>query len=172
MDCMEAIMSRRSIRKYKSDPVTEQDLLTILEAGRWAPSAGNLQPCQFVVVKDEAQRQKVREAAMNQESLISAPVIIVVCADPQRSSYYGDAGMNYLCLLDCANATENILLAATALGYGSCWMGGFSEKRLKNVLGLPENFRVVSVIPIGRPDDSPAPPERRPLSDIVKYDRW
>lgn len=172
MDCIDTILTRRSIRKFKTDPVDEQDLQTILEAGRWAPSAGNLQPCYFIVVQDEEQRKKVREAALNQESLATAPVIIVVCADPQRSSHYGDAGTQYLCLLDCANAAENMLLAAQALGYGSCWMGGFSEKRMKKVLGLPEDFRVVAVVPVGRPDESPEPRERRPLSDIVRWERW
>jgi len=172
VDCIDAIKTRRSIRIFKPDPVDEQDLQTILEAGRWAPSAGNLQPCYFVVVREEEQRKKVREAALDQDALATAPVIIVVCADPQRSSKYGERGMNHFCLLDCANAAENMLLAAQALGYGSCWMGGFSEGRMKKVLELPADFRVVAVIPIGRPGEAPEPRDRRPLSDLVRWDRW
>ncbi|HRY14238.1 MAG TPA: nitroreductase family protein [Syntrophomonadaceae bacterium] len=172
MDCIETIMTRRSIRKFKPDPVDEQDLTTILEAGRWAPSAGNLQPCYFVVVRDPAQRKQLKAAAFDQESLDTAPAVIVVCADPNRCEKYGEKGMTHFLLMDGANATQNILLAARALGYGSCWMGGFSEKKVRELLGLPDHFRVISVVPIGKADEDPEPRERRPLSEIVKWERW
>ncbi len=172
MDCLEALMSRRSIRRYKDDPVGDADLLTILEAARFAPSAGNLQPCSFVVVKDPATRAQIREAAFNQELLATAPLVIVVCVDPERSSYYGERGMTYYCLLDGANATQNILLAAHALGYGSCWMGGFNEAGVKAAIKLPDKMRVVSLIPLGIADESPAGPPRRELKEIVYWEQW
>ncbi|MGE5391853.1 MAG: nitroreductase family protein [Deltaproteobacteria bacterium] len=172
MDCLEALMGRRSIRRYKDDPVGEADILTILEAARLAPSAGNLQPCSFVVVRDPATRAQVREAAFNQELLATAPVVIIVCVDPERSSYYGERGMNYYCMLDGANATQNILLAAYALGYGSCWMGGFNEAAVKKVIKLPDGMRVVSLVPLGVADESPVGPPRRELNEIVRWETW
>lgn len=172
MDCLEALMGRRSIRRYKDAPVSEAEILTILEAARYAPSAGNLQPCSFVVVQDPVARVKIREAAFNQELLATAPVVIVVCVDPERSSYYGERGMNYYCMLDGANATQNILLAAHALGYGSCWMGGFNEAGIREAINLPDSMRVVSLVPLGIADESPAGPPRRELSEIVRWERW
>lgn len=172
MDCIEAIMTRRSIRKYQEAEVRQEDLITILEAGRWAPSAGNYQPCYFVVVDDANKRKELQEAAYGQEILNTAPLVIVVCADPQRTSEYGERGMKLWCLLDCANAAQNMLLAAHALGYGSCWMGGFSESGVKKVLGLPEDFRVMALIPIGKAAEEPDPRPRRPLDEMVRRNQW
>ncbi len=172
MECINTIMTRRSIRKYKAEPVAQQDLMTILEAGRWAPSAGNLQPCHFVVVRDPARLKQLQEAAMGQETLDTAPMVIVVCADPNRCEKYGEKGMKHFLLMDGANASQNMLLAARALGYGSCWMGGFSEKAVKQVLGLPDHFRVISLVPIGKADEDPEPRPRRPLDEIVHWDGW
>lgn len=172
MDCLQALMGRRSIRRYKDEPVQESDIMTILEAARMAPSAGNLQPCSFVVVRDPAVRARIRAAAFNQELLATAPVIIVVCVEPERSAHYGERGMNYYCMLDGANATENILLAAYALGYGSCWMGGFNETAMKEAINLPGNMRVVSLVPLGVADNDPAAPPRRELAEIVRWEQW
>lgn len=172
MDCLQTLMSRRSIRRYKADPVKDSDILTILEAARMAPSAGNLQPCSFVVVRDPATRARIQAAAFGQELLSTAPVVIVVCVEPERSSYYGERGMTYYCMLDGANATENILLAACALGYGSCWMGGFNEAQIKEAINLPDNMRVVSLVPLGVADEDPAGPPRRELEDIVHWEGW
>ncbi len=172
MDCLEAIAGRQSIRQYKAEPVAEQDLIKILEAGRTAPSAGNLQPCYFVVVRDSSTRAKLQEAALGQEHIIKAPVVIVVCVDPERSSHYGDIGRNRLCLLDAANATENMLLAAYALGYGSCWTGGFSNSRVKKLLDIPEAFQVVSLITIGKAEGTEERRTHRPLEEVVRWDKW
>jgi len=172
MDCLQALMGRRSIRRYKDEPVKEADLMDILEAARMAPSAGNLQPCSFVVVRDPATRARIQTAAFGQELLSTAPVVIVVCVEPERSSYYGERGMNYYCMLDGANATENILLAAYALGYGSCWMGGFNEAQVKEAIKLPGSMRVVALVPLGVADEDPAGPPRRELSEIVHWEEW
>jgi len=172
MDCFEAIKVRRSIRSFTKEPVPQEDILKILKAGRLAPSAGNLQPCYFIVVTDPQQIQRLQEAALGQAHVGQAPCIIAVCVDPERSSYYGDVGRYHLCLLDAANATQNMLLAATALGYGSCWVGGFSERKVKSVLELPQTFRVISLIPIGKSAVTPEMPPRRPLEDIVYWQKW
>jgi len=165
-------MMRRSIRKFKPDPVKREDIMTILDAGRMAPSAGNLQPCHFVVIQDPAVKAKVQQAALEQELIGSAPVVIAVCVEPERSSHYGDIGRNYLCLLDAANATENMLLAAHTLGYGTCWVGGFLQPAIKEVLGLPEDVHVVSLIPLGIADEKPEVPPRRPLENMVRWEKW
>lgn len=172
MDCLDAIMTRKSIRSFKPDAVPKSDLVTILNAGRKAPTAGNLQPCHFVVVQDEATRKKLQKAAFDQELIAQAPVIIVVAVEPERSSQYGDWGRNYLCHLDGANATENMLLAAHALGYGACWVGGLEGSKVIQALGLPQDFKVISMIPIGKPDEDPEPRPRRTLEDMVRWERW
>ena len=146
--------------------------MTILDAGRMAPSAGNLQPCHFVVIQDPAVKAKVQQAALEQELIGSAPVVIAVCVEPERSSHYGDIGRNYLCLLDAANATENMLLAAHTLGYGTCWVGGFLQPAIKEVLGLLEDVHVVSLIPLGIADEKPEVPPRRPLENMVRWEKW
>jgi len=172
VNCLEVIMTRRSIRKFKPDPVKREDIMTILDAGRMAPSAGNLQPCHFVVIQDPAVKAKVQQAALEQELIGSAPVVIAVCVEPERSSHYGDIGRNYLCLLDAANATENMLLAAHTLGYGTCWVGGFLQPAIKEVLGLLEDVHVVSLIPLGIADEKPEVPPRRPLENMVRWEKW
>lgn len=173
MDAIEAIMSRRSIRSFQTGAeIAEDDLMTILDAGRMAPNAGNLQPLYFVAIKDAEQKQKIKAAAFDQELLGMVPVIVAVCVDPNRCDKYGEKGRNYFSSLDAANATENILLAAHALGYGGCWVGGFDPRKVHAVLGLPEDYRVVSLIPLGKPQVQPDPPERRTLQDMLRYDRW
>lgn len=172
MDCIEALKTRRSIRKFRPEPIPEKDLLEILDCGRLAPSAGNFQPWEFIVVREKEVIEELRKAAFGQELLSTAPLVIVVCADPEKSSQYGKRGMEYFCLMDCANATENILLAAHALGYGGCWMGGFNEKEVKGVLGIPERLRVVSMIPLGKPDGPPYIAPKRDLKDILHWGKW
>lgn len=172
MDCFEAIANRRSVRNYQSDPVNDGDIMKILEAGRMAPSAGNLQPCYFIVVRDPQVKSRLHKAALGQELIAQAPVVIAVCVDPERSSHYGDAGRNYYSRLDAANATQNMLLAAYALGYGSCWVGGFKDSAVREVLGLPDDFRVVSLIPLGKAVENPPAPPRRSLEEIVRWDKW
>ena len=172
MDCIEAIRTRRSVRQFASDPINPKDLETILEAGNWAPTAGNLQPYYLIVVKDEAVRLKLQAAALDQVQIGQAPVVIIVCVDPERSSIYGDNGRNRFCLFDAANVTENILLAATALGYGSCWMAGFQQRQVKEILNIPDSFNVISMIPIGKSVGEIELPERRPLAEVVRYEKW
>ena len=172
MDCIEAINTRRSIRSFLPDEVSPQDIQTILEAGRYAPTAGNLQPCYFIVVKDADTIKKIHAATFGQELIAQAPTVIIVCADPDRCDKYGEKGRQRFSLIDCANATENMLLAAHALGYGACWVGGFSEKEVRNILSIPETFHVVAMIPIGKPNGPPVPRIKRPLEEIVRWEKW
>ncbi len=174
MNCLEALKTRRSVRRFKPDMIPENDLMEILNAGRLAPTAGNFQPWEFIVVKERETIAALREATYDrQELMITPPVVVVVCADPKKSEHYGERGMNYFCLIDCANATDYMLLAAHALGYGGCWVGGFSEKAVRKVLGIPDNIRVVSLMPLGKPGEGePWDPPKRKLEDIVRWSKW
>ena len=171
MDVFEAIRGRRSIRSYRSEPIPDEDLRKILEAAIEAPSAGNLQPWVFIVVRDHATRRALAEAALGQYWMVEAPVIIAVCANMAVSSrIYGARGRNLYCIQDTAAAIENMLLAAYALGYGTCWVGAFYEEEVREVLRLPESLRPVALITLGKPAEHPVKPERKPLESVVHFE--
>ena len=154
LDAIAAIMQRRSIRSYKPDPIPEDDLRTILEAGRQAPSAGNRQPWEFVVVRDRQQRCDLAQACKNQVWMAEAPVIVCGVGLPQVSERWWR--------VDTAIAMQNMILAAWALGYGTCWVGAFEEDQVRQVLAIPEDLCPVALTPIGVPDDRP---DARPRKD-------
>lgn len=169
----EAIKGRRSIRAYRSDPVREEDLRKILEAAIRAPSAGNLQPWVFIVVKDPSIKRELCLAALGQSFIEEAPVVIVVCADTSRTGlYYGSRGVNLYCIQDTAAAIQNMLLAAYALGYGTCWVGAFHENQVSKTLDLPRDIRPVAIITLGLPAESPPLRPRRPLEEVVHLNRY
>ena len=135
MDVLEAIKQRRSTRSYTDEKVTDEDVERLIEAARWAPSAGNIQPWAFVVVKDVKTKKKLAVAALNQPFIQKAPVVIIICADlTQYDRVYGSRGKNFYSLQDTAAATENILLAAEELGLAICWVGSFRENKVAKVV--------------------------------------
>ncbi len=173
MDLFKAIQNRRSIRAYRSDPVLEKDLYRILDAARWAPSAGNRQPWEFILVRDNLVKRYLRDAALGQYILEEAPIIIVVCANEARSAgIYGNRGRQFYCLLDTAAATQNILLAAYALGLGACWIGAFDDEIVRKILNLPLEVRPIAIIPLGYPSETPTSPPRIELSQLVHLNRY
>jgi len=173
MDVLEAIKGRRSVREFKPDPVKDEDLKRILEAGRWSPSAGNCQPSEFVVVKDPTVKRRLATAALEETFISEAPVVIVVCANMPRTSWrYGRRGEELYCIQDTAAATQNMLLAAYSLGYGTCWVGAFDDDAVAEVIRVPPGVRPVAIIPLGRPAERPSPPSRRPLSEIVHENKF
>lgn len=168
MDVFEAIRGRRSIRRFTPEDVDDEALLKILDAARWAPSAGNLQPWRFIVVRSRERRRRLAEAALGQRFIEEAPVDIVVCADTRVSAWgYGPRGERLYCIQDTAAATQNILLAAHALGLGTCWVGAFDERRVSEVVGLPDGVRPVAIVALGHPAESPPPRPRRGLNEVV-----
>lgn len=168
MDVLDAIKGRRSVREFKSDPVKDEDLRKILDVGRLAPSAGNCQPSEFVVVKDLGVKRRLAVAALDETFIAEAPVVIVVCANVHRTSWrYKRRGEELYCIQDTAAATQNMLLAAYSLGYGTCWIGAFDDDAVAEVIQVPPGVRPVAIIPLGRPAEKPRPPPRRPLSEIV-----
>lgn len=163
MDVLEAIKTRRSIRKYEKRPVPEELLEKILEAGRWAPSASNAQPWNFIVLRDEGIRKDVARVSTYGKFLAEAPLGIAVVVDPQASTHPVEDG---------AIATQNMLLAAHALGLGTCWIGSYEsdyEEKVKKILGIPENKRLLSLISVGFPAES-RKSEREELREIVFTD--
>lgn len=168
-DPLTPIMTRWSCRAFKPDPVPKEDLDRLLEALRRAPSAGNCQPWKFLVITSEEDRKALAAAAYGQNFIAKAPITIVICGDAERSaSRYADRGRELYVLQDTAAATENLLVAATALGYGSCWIGAFDEDEASQALALPNKLRPVAMVPIGLPAKKPTLSERRPIRDIVE----
>jgi len=168
MDVFEAIGGRRSIRAFKSRDVPEDTVKKLLEAGRWAPSAGNIQPWEFVVVREPSMKRRLVEAALGQSFIEEASLVIVVCANEDRSAEgYGFRGRSLYCIEDTSAAVQNILLAAYSLGLGTCWIGAFNEDGAREALRIPAGIRPVAIIPVGYPAESPAPRNRRPLGQVV-----
>lgn len=169
----EAIRERRSIRRFGPDPVDEEDLYRILDAGRWAPSAGNLQPWEFVVVRDPKIKLDLAEAALGQYFIAKAPVAIVICANVPRSSMvYGRRGAELYCIQDTALAAQNIMLAAYALGYGTCCVGAFDEDEVARIIKTPKGVKPVMIIALGRAVEKPRPTPRMPLDKFVHFDHF
>ena len=168
MDVFEAIKRRRSIRAFKNIDLPEETVEKLIDAARWAPSAGNIQPWEFIIERNSETKRKLSEAALNQTFIEEAPVVIVVCADYKRSGAgYGNRGATLYCIQDTAAAIQNIHLAATALGLGTCWVGAFREELVKKLLKIPDGIRPVALIPVGYPAEQPSPRPRRPLSEII-----
>jgi nitroreductase len=171
MELSEAIKGRRSIRAFKQRDVPEETVEKLIDAAKHAPSAGNIQPWEFVVVRKLEVKRKLAVAALNQAFVEEAPVIIAVCANENRSSSgYGFRGKTLYCIQDTAAATQNILLTAYSLGLGACWIGAFNEDEAKRALNAPEGIRPVAIIPVGYPDEAPSHRGIRPLSQIIHYD--
>ncbi|MFX1519064.1 MAG: nitroreductase family protein [Promethearchaeota archaeon] len=173
MDIEEAINRRRSIRSFTGDDVSEETLRQIIEAGILAPSAGNCQPWEFIIVRDKATKQKLAEVALGQRFVSQAPVVIVVCANIKRSTNrYGSRGQELYCVQDTAAAIENMLLMAVSKGLGTCWVGAFNEVLAKDVLVLPVGIRPVAIIPLGHPAETLQMPRRRNYKDVVHNEKW
>lgn len=169
---MRIIKERRSVRSYKEKPVPDHIINEILESAIWAPSAGNLQPWEFIWIRDEETKLRVAQAA-SQLFISTAPTVIVVAANKMRSgTFYGERGESLYCIQDTAAAIENMLLAVHAHGLGACWIGAFDEGSVARILRMPEMIRPVAIIPIGYPDEEPVPPSRRPLSKVVHLEHY
>ncbi len=168
MDLLDAIAKRRSVRNYKKQDLPSGTVEKLLEAARLAPSAGNVQPWEFVVASTQKTKMSLSQAAFGQKSLQEASVVIVVCADEKRAAEsYGDRGKTLYCLQDTAAAIQNILLTACSLGLGSCWIGAFKEDEIRKVINAPKDMRPVALIPVGYPNESPNARPRRPVSEIM-----
>jgi len=171
MDVFEAIKNRRSIRSYKTDPIDDKIIKTLLEAMRLAPSGKNLQPWKFIVVKDPKIKDELVPACRNQTFIAKAPCIIVACAFEKQS--YDKMG-SYMSswAVDVAIAIDHLTLAAASLGIGTCWIGAFNETEVKKILNIPDEVRVLALTPLGYPEFIPPPRSRKSLEEIICYDKY
>jgi nitroreductase len=169
MELMEAVRTRRSIRSYQDRDIEDEKLTRVLEAARLAPSASNRQNWRFVVVKDPATRSLLSDAAKGQVFVAQAPVVIVACGtDTKYVMTCGQAAYT----VDVTIAVDHMTLAAAAEGLGTCWIGAFYEDRVKEILGIPMDVRVVALLPLGYPAETPGPRPRKSLGEIVALERW
>jgi nitroreductase len=166
-DLLEAIKGRRSIRAFKRKEVSGEYVERLIDAARWAPSAGNIQPWEYIVIRRPETKKALAEAALDQSFIEEAPVVIVVCANEVSSFQgYGIRGKALYCIQDTAAATQNIHLVAYSFDLGTCWVGAFEEDEARRILKIPEGVRPVAIIPVGYADEGPTPPARRPLDQI------
>jgi len=190
MDVMQAIMGRRSIRKYRAEPVTEEALQTVLEAARWAPSWSNTQCWRLVVVRDKETKSKLADILIGvrpdkanpaTEAVRSAPVIIAACGErgvsglrkdeSGQSVPATDKGDGWL-MFDVALAMQNMSLAAHALGLGTVHTGSLDAAEAAGILGVPENIVVVELLPLGWPDEEPAARPRKEINEFVFFEKY
>lgn len=170
MDMLTIISTRRSIRSYQPQPIAEDQLDRILEAGRLAPSAANQQPWHFLVITDPTVRRQMRDA-YNRAWFTDAPIILVVCADPHDAWIRTDGEEFWK--VDAAIALQTMVLQATAEGLGTCWIGAFDERAVKRILQIPDPIRVVAMTPIGYPREVKGTvTNRKELPAILHRETW
>lgn len=197
MEILEAIAARRSIRRYRPDPVSETDLARLLEAARLAPSGTNAQPWAFVVIREGGRREALAQAAYGQRMFREAPAVVAVCGNRKAykrrlrrgkelveigavdgevletvSRVYGTRretpeAADGAIRFNCAIATENLVLAAAGLGLGACWVMLFDGAAVAEALALPESLFPVALVPVGYPAEAPAPRPRYPLGEVA-----
>jgi nitroreductase len=173
MDLFVVIRTRRSVRSFRADQVSDEVLGRVLEAVRIAPSGSNRQPWRFIIVKDETVKQRLVPACGDQEWLAEAPIIVAACGhifDYNRGGYMGDYSM----LIDISIAMTHLILAARNEGLGTCWIGFFNNTEVKRVLGVPEGWNVVGLTPLGYPEAGEKaftePGPRKSISEIFSTD--
>ncbi len=164
------LAARRSVRHFDAKrAVSDQQIRALLMAAIAAPTAGNIQPWRFVVVRSQEARDRLA-SALHQHWAAAAPAVIVVCVDPRPcAARYGDRGEQLYSIQDTAAAAENVLLAAVDLGLSSCWIGAFDEHGVRAALGLSGHVTPVAILPVGHSAESGARPARRPIEEITTW---
>lgn len=160
MSVLDTIKRRRSIRDFEDREIPEETVDALIEAIRWAPSAGNLQSRKFYFVFNPDLKKGLVRSALNQSFIARAPLAVVACADRRISSRYGERGVHLYSIQDVAASVMNMMLVAHEMGLGSVWVGAFDESGVCKILDLPGNLRPVALIPIGYPALIPAAPSR------------
>lgn len=170
MEFFEVLKKRHSIREFQNRGIEEEKLKQILEAVNSAPSAGNLQAYEIFVVKEQKIKEDLAQAALDQDFIAQAPIVLVFTTNPKRSmKKYGQPGKNLFCLQDATIAANFAWLAAVNLGLSGVWIGAFDDEEVQRVLNLPADWQPVVILPIGYPAEEPDKTSRRDLKDIVHY---
>ncbi|NTU72182.1 MAG: nitroreductase family protein [Coriobacteriia bacterium] len=170
MEFSEVLAKRRSVRHFNTKlDVSDEDIRALIEAAVIAPTAGNIQPWRFTIVRSMEARERL-SGALHQRWATSAPVVIVVCVDP-RPCYarYGDRGEHLYAIQDTALAAHNILMAAVDRGLASCWIGAFDADAVRGALDIAAPFEPVAILPVGYSAESAGRPARRPLSEVATW---
>jgi len=170
MEFSELVQKRYSVRAYKSDPIEDEKLGMVLEAARLAPTAANRQPFQIIVVHTQSRKEELSRI-YRREWFVQAPLIICACGVPSEGWVRSDDKRRYLDV-DVAIVMDHLILAAANLGLGTCWIAAFNAAAAREILGLPENIEPLIFTPLGYPADQPALKERKPLSTLVRYEKW
>ena len=170
MEFSELVTKRYSVRAYKPDPVEEEKLQQVLEAARLAPTAANRQPFQLVVIHT-AGREEEMKRIYGRDWFVQAPVIICACGIPSQGWVRGSDGKNYTDV-DVSIVMDHLILAAANLGLGTCWIAAFDPSAAREVLGLPDDVEPIAFTPLGYAADQPRPKKRKPLSELVRYERY
>ena len=167
---LKEILKRKSVRSYLDRPVEDEKLSEVLEAGRLAPSASNIQPWKFIVAKDKETRDKLAIACKNQKFVEEAPIVIAACIISKgydMGKWYDSA------VLDIGIALDHMTLQAVHLGLGTCWIGAFKENEVKKILKIPDEIRVAALLTLGYPKDpSMVKKNRKPIEEIVSYKKY
>ena len=167
MDFLELAKKRYSVRAYKHKPVEYEKLQKVLEAARMAPTAANRQPFQLIVIQTQGREEELL-CIYNKPWFVEAPIIICACAIPSEGWIRKD-GKNY-CDVDVTIAMDHLILAATELGLGTCWIGAFDPEEARKILKLPDNVEPIAFTPLGYPNDEPGDMIRKPIEELLRYD--
>ncbi len=174
MELYQVLQERRSVRKYKSDPVEKEKLKRILEAARIAPSWSNLQCWRFIVISDPEKKKELAASMPDNNPAKravgeTAPLVIVLCADPSES---GNADGKEYYMLDAGITMQQLMLAAHAEGMGTCWVGWFDEEKVREACSVPQEYRIVGLTPLGVPEKQPSERPRKEFADILFSEEW
>ena len=169
MDILKAIKERRSIRSFQKKDIPNEIVDKLIDALIWAPSAGNLQSRKFLFVKDAKLKEDIVVAALNQDFIAEAPLVIIGCTDSRVSNKYGDRGEYLYTIQDVAASIMGMMLVAHENGLGTVWVGAFREEEVFDLLKLPGNLRPVAIVPVGYPVKIPSPPPRVSRKEAVEF---
>ena len=169
MSILEIIKKRRSIRDFQEKTIPQEVIEKLIEALIWAPSAGNLQSRKFYFVFNQEIKEGLAKASLNQMFIARSPLVIVGCLNKNIKNYYGKRGEDLYAICDVSASVENMLLVATEMSLGGCWVGAFDEKEVSKILNLPENLRPIVICPIGFPAKTLSPPSRLPKSKAIEF---
>jgi nitroreductase len=172
MEVVECIEGRTSIRAFGPDSIEDSTIGDMLRLANLAPSAGNLQARDFIVVKSAQVKKKLAEAAYGQDFVRSAPIVVVFCANLKRIEHYGERGRSLYCLQDVAASVQNAMLYLHSKGLGSVWVGAFDEERVRAVLEIPSEARPVAILPIGYPSEEGVKRRRLAPEQITHREKW
>ena len=172
-DILNLIKSRRTIKYFLPKFVSWEKISRVIEAGRHAPSCGNIQNWKFVVILESDLKQQIAQSSYEQYEIIQAGALILICAEPDKGErYYGLRGERLYTVQNCAAAIQNMLLEAHSLGLGTRWIGGFDEEAVKSLLGIPEEIMPQAIIALGYPKEIPDKPPKYPLETLVYFHKW